>query len=68
MLSTKELISEALHLSPAERLIITEALIKSFDVPDPSIEKAWADEAEKRLAAYKAGKLETIRFEDLFGS
>jgi hypothetical protein len=40
-------------------------LIKSLDVPDPEIEKSWAVEAEKRLKAYKAGKLETISFDDL---
>ena len=67
MSSTKELISEALQLKPAEKFIIIEALIKSLDVPNPEIEKAWAIEAEKRLQAYKEGKLETIPFEDMFG-
>ena len=67
MLPTKELISEVLQLKPAERFIVIEALIKSLDVPDPEIEEAWALEAEKRLKAYKAGKLETISFEDIFG-
>jgi len=67
MLSTKTLISELLHLKPAERFIVIEVLIRSLDVPDPEIEKSWAIEAEKRLAAYKAGKLETISFEDMFG-
>ncbi|MCK4829040.1 addiction module protein [bacterium] len=68
MSSTKMLISEALHLKPAERFIVIEALIKSLDIPDPEIEKSWAIEAEKRLEAYKAGKLETISFEDMFGN
>jgi putative addiction module component (TIGR02574 family) len=63
MLPAKALISEALQLKPAERFIVIEALIKSLDVPDPEIEKSWAVEAEKRLKAYKAGKLETISFD-----
>ena len=67
MISTKELISEALQLKPAERFIIIEALIKSLDVPDPEIAETWAIEAEKRLKAYKSGKLDTISFEDMFG-
>ena len=67
MSSTKELISEALQLKPAEKFIVIEALIKSLDVPNPDIEKTWAIEAEKRLKAYKEGKLETISFEDMFG-
>ncbi|MDO8446414.1 MAG: addiction module protein [Deltaproteobacteria bacterium] len=67
MYSTKKLISEALHLKPAERFIVIEALIKSLDMPNPEIEAAWAEEAEKRLAAYKEGRLATISFEDMFG-
>lgn len=67
MYSTKKLISDALQLKPAERFIIIEALIKSLDLPNPEIEAAWAEEAEKRLAAYKEGRLETISFEDMFG-
>ena len=67
MLSTKMLISEVLHLKPVERFIIIDALIKSLDVSNPQIEKSWAIEAEKRLEAYKVGKLETASFEDMFG-
>ena len=67
MSSIKELISEVLQLKPAEKFIIIEALIKSLDVPNPEIEKIWAIEAEKRLQAYKEGKLETISFENMFG-
>lgn len=68
MHTAKDLISDALHLKPAERFIIIEALIKSLDVPDPAIEAAWAEEAERRLTAYKEGRLQTISFEDMFGN
>lgn len=68
MSPAKTLVSKALHLKPAERFIIIEALIKSLDTPDPSIEKSWAQEAERRLSAYKAGKLETVSFEDMFSN
>ena len=67
MLQPKKLISEALQLKPAQRFIVIEALIKSLDVPDKEIELLWAGEAEKRLKLYKAGKLETVSFEDMFG-
>jgi len=66
MSPTKALISKALHLKPAEKSIVIEALMKSLDVPDPEIEKIWVEEAEKRLKAYKAGKLKTVSFEDMF--
>ena len=44
-----------------------EALIKSLDVGDPHIEEEWAAEAERRLRAYKEGKLKRVSFEDMFG-
>jgi putative addiction module component (TIGR02574 family) len=66
MSPTKTIISKALHLKPAERSLVIEALLKSLDVPDPKIEKMWAAEAEKRLKAYKAGKIKTVSFEDMF--
>ena len=66
MSPTKTIISKALHLKPAEKSIIIEALLKSLDVPDPKIEKVWAVEAEKRLKAYKTGKTKTVSFEDMF--
>ena len=66
MSPTKTIISKALHLKPAERSLVIEALLKSLDVPDPKIEKIWAAEAEKRLKAYKTGKIKTVSFEDMF--
>lgn len=61
--ATKRLMREILRLRASER----EALITSLDVPDPNIEEGWIKEAEKRLDAYKAGKLKTISFDDMFG-
>jgi len=67
MSPTKTLITRALHLKPAEKTLVIDALLKSLDIPDPKIEKIWALEAEKRLKAYKAGKIKTVAFEDLLG-
>jgi len=66
MSPTKTIISKALNLKPAEKSILIEALLKSLDAPDPKIEKIWAVEAEKRLKAYKTGKIKTISFEEMF--
>ena len=68
MSPTKTLISKAIHLKPAERFIVIEALIRSLDTPDPKIEKIWAKEAQRRLRAYKAGKLQTVSFKGMFGA
>lgn len=65
--ATKRLMREILRLRASERFILIEALITSLDVPDSNIEEGWIKEAEKRLDAYKAGKLKTISFDDMFG-
>lgn len=67
MVTTKNLIADAMHLKPADRFIVIEALVKSLDEPDSAVASAWAEEAEKRLTSFKEGRLETISFEDMFG-
>ena len=46
--------------------MVVEGLIKSLDEPDSSIDAIWTEEAEKRLRAYRAGKLEGIPMEEIF--
>ncbi len=65
-MSTKELIEEALKLKPEERFTLVEGLIKSLDEPDKNLDDIWAEEAEKRLKAYRAGKLQGVSMEDIF--
>ena len=43
-----------------------EGLLKSLDVPDAAMDEIWADEAERRLAAYREGKLKGIPMEEIF--
>jgi hypothetical protein len=43
------------------------AFIDCLNMLDPEISKEWFIVAEKRLQAYKEGRLETISFEDMFG-
>jgi len=65
-MGTRELLEEALHLKPRERFILLEGLIKSLDEPDKKIEAIWAEEAEKRLKAYREGRLEGIPMDEVF--
>jgi len=46
--------------------MLLEGLIKSLDEPDHSLDAIWAEEAEKRLKAYRAGKLEGVLMADIF--
>jgi putative addiction module component (TIGR02574 family) len=61
-MSAKELLDEAMKLKPEERVALIEGLIKSLDEPDKKLDEIWAEEAEKRLQAYRGGKRKASRW------
>ncbi len=65
-MSNYEILEQALKLRPEERLIVVEGLLNSLDIPDEKIDDIWAEEAGRRLEAYRAGKLEGIPMEEIF--
>jgi putative addiction module component (TIGR02574 family) len=65
-MESKELLKQALKLKPEERFLLLEGLLNSLDIPDATIEEVWAEEAEKRLKAYRAGTLAGIPMKDVF--
>lgn len=65
-MSTKELLDEAMKLKPEERFTLVEGLIKSLDELDKKLDEIWAEESEKRLKAYREGRLEGIPMEKIF--
>ena len=66
-MGTQELVALALKLDPAERFELVDQVLHSLDKPDPDIDRIWIDEAEQRLAAYRAGKVQGVRAEEIFG-
>ncbi len=67
MESSKILLEKALMLKPHERFFLIEGLIISLDEPDKEIDKIWAEEAEKRLNAYRMGRLLGVSSKEVFG-
>ena len=61
-MSGKELIELAVVLKPEERFLVVEGTLESLDAPDKTIDAIWADEAERRLHAYRKGKLQGIQW------
>ena len=59
------LADEAEQLPPADRIAIVERLLNSLGKADPEIEKAWADEAERRLDEYLAGGVADLDAEEV---
>lgn len=64
---TKNILNQALKMSPADKFIIIEGLLNSLDEPDKTVDEIWAIEAEKRLQAYKDRKIKTVTYEEVFG-
>ena len=65
-MSINELLEQALTLNINERTKLIDELFKSIDKPDEEIDKIWADEANRRLEAYRKGELKTVPMEDIF--
>jgi hypothetical protein len=42
--------------------------LRSVEQVNPEIDRLWIEEAERRLAAYRAGKVKGIPAEDIFGT
>lgn len=51
---------EALNLSEIDRALLANRLIESISRPPDHILKAWAEEANSRSDAYRAGKVSAI--------
>lgn len=64
----REIIELAMRLKPAERFEVAEELLRSVEEVDPEIDRLWLEEAERRLTAYRAGKVKGIPAEDIFGA
>jgi putative addiction module component (TIGR02574 family) len=66
-MGTRELIEQALKLNPAERLELVDEVLHSLDQPDPTIDRIWIEEAERRLAEHRAGREQGVPAEDVLG-
>jgi putative addiction module component (TIGR02574 family) len=65
LMDSKNIIQNALSLSPAERLLIIEALSKSLSEPDMEIDKYWKEEVEKRYNDFIKGKHKSIPYKEI---
>lgn len=61
-MSSKEIIRNVLKLSPKEKLLIVDSILKSLDEPDKDIEKIWLEESKKRLKFFREGKLKGVPY------
>ena len=55
--NVEQLFESALLLSPEHRAELVEQILSTLDVPPTDIERAWAEEADRRIRAYRAGHM-----------
>jgi putative addiction module component (TIGR02574 family) len=62
----KRLTEEIRKLPPEEQAdLIDELIVLTYRKPDPEIDKAWAEEAERRIDALERGETQTIPYEEV---
>ena len=61
-----QLFRDALELTDNDRATLAGLLIESLETPpDPDVEAAWAEEAERRWQEIQSGKVQTIPWEEI---
>ncbi len=65
MATPEEILKEVISLRPLDQAKLVDKLMAYLDVPDPELDKLWAEEAESRLNALKKGKLKTVTLESV---
>jgi hypothetical protein len=43
-----------------DRVAVVDSLLRNLNVPDPEIDKAWAEVAEARLAELRSGRVKPV--------
>ncbi|MDO8990410.1 MAG: addiction module protein [Sideroxyarcus sp.] len=63
----EELAKATMALDIEDRATLAGKLLLSLDEPSPSeLERQWLDEAERRLDAYRAGRVQGIPADEVF--
>jgi putative addiction module component (TIGR02574 family) len=66
MTKTAEKLASEIHSLPdVEKLRLVDAILADLDKPDPEMDRIWADEARKRWAAYKAGRIPAVSYQEV---
>jgi putative addiction module component (TIGR02574 family) len=64
-INADKLVSEIRNLPDVEKLRLVDAILTDLDKPDPEIDRVWAEDARKRWAAYKNGRIPTVSYEEV---
>jgi putative addiction module component (TIGR02574 family) len=66
-INIEELSAASMQLEIEDRAVLAGKLLLSLDEPTSiEIERLWLDEAERRLEAYRAGRVQGIAADEVF--
>ena len=57
---------DIMKLVPEERALLVDSILRSFDQPEPDIDKKWANVANKRLTEMRSGKVKPVPGDEVF--
>jgi putative addiction module component (TIGR02574 family) len=60
MHGVKDIIEEAKQLPVDDRVTVVDSLLRTLNVPDPEIDREWAEAAEARLAELRSGRVKSV--------
>ncbi len=60
-----DILASIRSLDDLEKLRLVDEILTQLDKPDQELDRVWAEEAQKRWNAYKAGKIETVSYEEI---
>jgi putative addiction module component (TIGR02574 family) len=64
--AVEELYEQASQLPAKDRAELAGMLLESIHAPaDDGVEEAWAEEIERRMADYRAGRVKTIPWSEV---
>lgn len=63
--SLKQIEEQARALSAEERAKLAESMLESLHAPVSEVEAAWAEEIERRVAAFDRGEIPSYPAEDV---
>jgi putative addiction module component (TIGR02574 family) len=66
MHGVRDIIEEAKRLTVDDRVTVVDSLLQTLNVPNPEIDKAWAEVAEARLAELRSGRVKPVPGDHVF--
>ncbi len=62
---TEEIAKKIEELPDTDKAMLVDMILAKLDQPDMELDKIWAEEAGKRWAAYKEGRLKAIPYDEV---